>query len=262
MIYASELACQAWGLQPVGQPATEPGVCSTCGRPIAIGDLVNPLDFNPSGFTDAPSLVARDHASGVCGYCQPMLDKKVIDASRSILITRQGVWNLSKNTHKKWFLENIPNEPFVLCAGETNNGQHLIWQTPVSLSPNLFYLRVSKRTFEVRMDKIREAQSHFVRIPEILEASFRARHPDKKMPKTSLPSQPFVGIDRTLRHLTGGVVSPRLTGARSEFETIFSTWESLNMAERYYASILGGSEPSEQPERKELKTKPNKKDKK
>ena len=186
---ASEFFCRQAGLSPEGTIAATTETCVMCGR------LINPGEhrskFRPlASFMDAPELCARDKSTKICGYCIHVTKITVMLKTQLVCITPKQVIPAAKLAHKKWLLLNPPEPPFVFLQTQTKLC-HMIWRTPLTLSQQLWYVRLGARQLRVRLPLVAKALDHFRRIAERFDA-----------PKLKQKLQhPFGSLDFELRDL-------------------------------------------------------------
>jgi CRISPR type IV-associated protein Csf1 len=175
---ASELFCRQAGLNPQGAIADTVETCVMCGRLISSGEARS--EFRPlTSFMDAPELCARDRSTKICGYCIHLTKIAVILKTQRVCITSKQVIPAARLAHLKWLLLNPPDPPFVLLQNQTNLS-HMIWRTPLTLSQQLWYVRMGTRQLTVRLTLVEKALDRFKRIVDRIaetKARQRLRHP-------------------------------------------------------------------------------------
>jgi CRISPR type IV-associated protein Csf1 len=184
---ASELVCRQAGLCPQGAIESTTEICVMCGR------LINPGEhrskFQPSSsFMDAPELCARDKSTKLCGYCVHLTAKELMLKTQLVCVTSDRVIPAAKVAHKKWLLLHPPDPPFVFLQTDTKLS-HMIWRTPITLSQDLWYVRLGGRQLTVRLPLVKKALQSFKQIVQEFEAS----NPQKKL------RHPFTSLDFALR---------------------------------------------------------------
>jgi CRISPR type IV-associated protein Csf1 len=122
------------------------GHCAMCGLDLPKGSPCSPFKPGPT-FIDYPALAAR--SDYVCGYCMALWNKPFMARAAKAIITTEGVFKLWSNDDLTLFLLEPPKPPFVAYLADAK-GQHLIWRTPVSLSRDLFTLRLGTRKLVLR----------------------------------------------------------------------------------------------------------------
>ena len=186
---ASELYCRQAGLRPVGMDAEAQTTCVFCGATIAQGEPCS--HFRPDdGFTNGPDLCARDRSRDIlCGYCVHLKNAELMTKTQNVCITAHDLVPMSKLEHKKWLLLNPPDPPFVVVQSDTKRA-HLIWRTPVTVSKELWYVRLGRRQLMVRMPLIREAVQRF----SAIAARFADAQPAQKKQQRYPLRSPFTSL--------------------------------------------------------------------
>jgi len=80
-------------------------------------------------------------------------------------ITRDHILPFHKLTHKKWLLLHPPEPPFVVLQSDAKLA-HMVWRTPVTISKDLWYVRLGKRQLIVRMPLVRAALECFASVAD------------------------------------------------------------------------------------------------
>jgi CRISPR type IV-associated protein Csf1 len=162
----SEVVVTALGREPDGVPAKHKGVCGYCGRQINPGDMSIPFAAG-AAFMDDLSLAARGSA-WTCGYCAVLL------GAEGLRISGYGMFSIEDGAipFRKWgdiakALENPGKPPFVAVYATANN-QHMAWRAPVSLSRDVFYVRVGLRDLRIRRPFALRAVEAATRIGEFM----------------------------------------------------------------------------------------------
>lgn len=154
VLSSSKVVADALGLEPDGIPAERDGHCAFCGHEIKKGDPYVPFAVG-GAFMDDLTLANRG-SDMTCGYCPHVL------SAEGLRTTGYGVFSASgARPFRKWgdiaeSLKNPPEPPFVMVYATANN-QHMAWRAPVSLSRELFYVRVGLRDLKIRRQKMLDA---------------------------------------------------------------------------------------------------------
>jgi CRISPR type IV-associated protein Csf1 len=175
---ASELFCIQAGLSPKGTISSRREICVLCGRLINPGEARSEFRPLPS-FMDGPELCARDRSTKMCGYCVHLTKKAVILKTQRVCITRKKVIPAARNAHVKWLLLNPPEPPFILLQNQTKLS-HMIWRTPLTLSRQLWFVRMGPRQLTVRLSLVAKALDRFRCIADRvdgLKLNGRLQHP-------------------------------------------------------------------------------------
>lgn len=193
MISSSEIVARAMGLDPIGSPAKEFARCAYCGAEIKKGDLCNPFAAGVA-FMDDLSLACRG-SRWACGYCAPLLGAEGLRYSGAgVFSLDDGLIPFRKFAEIAKALEFPPEPPFVAVYATANN-QHMAWRAPISMSKEVFYIRVGlrdlrfRRSFALRARDAAEKIAEFMGIP-----------PTKK----SL-AHPFAVLSRDLKTKDNGI---------------------------------------------------------
>ena len=233
---ASELVCRQAGLNPQGAIGTTETFCLMCGRIIHSGE--HRSTFRPSSsFMDSPELCARDKSTQVCGYCVHLTNKSLMLKTQLVCVTQEHVIPAAKLVHKKWLLLNPPEPPFVFLQTETKLS-HMIWRTPITVSRNLWYVRLGGRQLTVRLPLVKKALERFKRIAERFEAS----KPTQKL------RHPFTSLDFELRDLNAWHIRHDVKPYLHVED--FNCITKLRPGEYWALAILSTKQEPEEPENK------------
>jgi CRISPR type IV-associated protein Csf1 len=231
---ASELVCRQAGLRPQGAIGSTSEICVMCGR------LINPGEhrskFRPSSsFMDAVELCARDKSTKICGYCVHLTAKELMLKTQLVCITSDRVIPAAKLAHKKWLLLYPPEPPFVFLQTDTKLS-HMIWRTPVTVSKDLWYVRLGGRQLTVRIALVKNALDCFEQIAERFGASKSQRN----------LRHPFTSLDFGLRDLNAWRirrdVAPFLDASDSELIM------KLRPGEYWALAVLSSKQEPDKPE--------------
>ena len=167
---ASELFCRQAGLTPEGIPSKIQTTCVFCGDSIAVGERCS--RFRPDKtFMNGTDLCARDTSRDViCGYCVHLTKKTLMLRTQNVCITREHLLPFHKLAHKKWLLQHPPEPPFVVLQSDAKLA-HMIWRTPITVSKDLWYVRLGKHQLIVRMPLVHEAFESFESVADRFAAS-------------------------------------------------------------------------------------------
>lgn len=168
----SRMLAEATGLDPLGAPAVEPATCRLCGGPIAMGEPCFEQRFG-GGFNDGPATLDLV-GNQICGWCGPFLEATQMTQMQGVLVHQESgdpgeAWRVTRKAHIRWAFEQRFEGPLVIALA-TRKREHLIWQAPVSLSPEVLQIRLGRETLLVRrkmIDRYREEATD-----ERLEALF------------------------------------------------------------------------------------------
>lgn len=189
MINPSELTLRFTGIAPRGQPAVKPGRCTMCGSSFHEGDIVD--KFVPGkSFTDYSSLRASE-SKIICGWCATL--KKSAELTQKFsksIVCSEGLFPFAKNDHIAYWLLNPPRPPFIIVIGDQKR-QHLYWRTDVSISQDIFNIRIGESQFLIRREKLISGLQACKRITAIINAE----NSSKKI------NSPFLVLSRDLSEL-------------------------------------------------------------
>lgn len=124
--------------------------CVMCAAPLTAGSLANPL--TKKTFNDAFNnrLDLRAMSGGyVCNDCQSLWTKDWLQRYSKTFATSDNVYKFASNDQQAAFLLNPPEPPFAAIFS-TRQQQHMIWRTPVSLSRELYVVRVDGDVLTIR----------------------------------------------------------------------------------------------------------------
>lgn len=148
MIWATDLAMESIQFEPKTDLIWQgnPTVCGHCGKPIAEGDYCG-ASGSSSFFSDTRHLANLNGLS--CAACLVLKSQPGTFAFMDKVITRNGLQFIKPDAGKRWLFLNPPKEPFVANLSSAKM-QHLVFRTPVSLSPDRFNLRFGRQLFTIR----------------------------------------------------------------------------------------------------------------
>lgn len=135
---------------------TDDTFCVMCAAPLTDGTAANLLTkhtFN-SAFNNRLDLRALT-GRYVCGDCQALWSKDWLQKYSRTFATQAGIYKFASNDQQAALLLNPPEPPF--CAiFSTRQQQHMIWRTPVSLSRELYTIRVDGDLLLIRQPLLLE----------------------------------------------------------------------------------------------------------
>lgn len=156
MRFPSDVVDQVFKLEPDNGLLTwnaDPVACSHCARPIERGDLYSPSSVG-AFFSDTRSLASTSRS--ICWRCLILRKKMMLFGLGYSVITREGVFPISKDIHKAWLFTTPPPAPF-FAMHLSSTLQHLSWRTPVTLDNRRIQIRYGNHLFVVRPEVIRQA---------------------------------------------------------------------------------------------------------
>lgn len=194
----SRFVCEALGIQPVtSRKLKTDGACTMCGVEMTAGEECAP--FAPeAGFNDYASL-KRPGDGIICGHCAALWTKARLMGLQSFVATEHQVYDLGNPGIRSAALLSPPDPPFLFVLGTMSKPQfqHLIWRTPLSLSKDLFTVRLGGSLMQIRPRVVKEA----VAASQQLLDAYRAIN------KRYKGSVPFV-YERTATDVAFGQIHP------------------------------------------------------
>lgn len=156
---ASELYALADGLNPLGRAAAKAGECALCGRAIAAGEPVTPVNevANPQTFTKWAYL-AKPQSPVACGYCAATIGQEYQSdkVKGKSFACAEGVFPLHRGPDMARFLLNPPSPPFA-AVYSTRQKQMQVFRTPLNWSRDVIVLRYDDELLMIRMRLVRAA---------------------------------------------------------------------------------------------------------
>lgn len=208
-ISPSKLVLDAVGLPDEGprrMPAGQTGRCAMCGVTIPSGASCGPLrttGHSPikDSFTNH-SAMAHPLENLGCGACLTILDDGAfLNALGRGVASAAGFFPISKDVHRAWALLAPPEPPFVMML-QASNQQHTVWRAPVSLSRDMYFLRLGDQVLRIRRKVLIEAKEACIAIDA--REQVPGDRPRKR--KTDAPRNPF-DVNRDGKSLTSGEFS-------------------------------------------------------
>lgn len=155
MLYTSELAASALGLQPGGSPHKDQAcVCAMCQRHIQEGDLSQKKELTRT-FMDFGHLAQSDY---LCGFCTVTANQTVMRELQRSVICRDGIYNLNTDDARAWFWSTPPKPPFSVVINHNTMGAfHYYWRTPVTLDDRIVSINVDGTLYQVHRVRVLNA---------------------------------------------------------------------------------------------------------
>ena len=208
IVYGSDLAVSALGIQPEGVPwSREPTRCACCGKPVLPGDLaVRDKDrFGPQ-FTDGPYLACKG-SGAVCGACSAVMNAKPLRALQRAVVTANAVYPIGRDAHRTWLLLQPPEPPYVAVVSDTKQA-HLVWRTPVTMDNNLVVVRLGSRLLRIRRWLLEQAISDCQLVADAVNAARDAGDGQGRRKKAAVAGlrHPFVALSRELSEQAHGIL--------------------------------------------------------
>ena len=202
---ACELACEVGKLPlPPAVVSDVDQVCALTGTlvPAGVEGLV-PWQAGVT-FRDQYDIVDRQ-SSYVAQHTAAILERPYMQKYSKSVISPDGWFKFATTHDVAWFLLNPPTPPFVMIFGIAKM-EHLLWRTPLSLSRELFFVRLGHRLLRInhaRLLAIHATQASCVdAVNDWCEA-------EQRKPINA----PFLPIGRELNIATSGMVHPALLDA-------------------------------------------------
>lgn len=194
----SSIAIQAAGLPLVGsEVVTADHIgerCGVCGATFEV--LGEPMDalVLPASFTNHPSL-AIPGSKWRCGACTAVMTNPTFQMGAStVLICSEGIYPIVRKEHRAWAFLTPPEPPFVIAIQNAKQ-QHVVWRSPVTLSQDLFLVRVGEQVMRIRRPLLLRACEEARLLSE--------RNKSKGRPVKDAIENPFVN-DWKLQSAQGG----------------------------------------------------------
>lgn len=234
-IYASELAAQALNLAPQGTPhAGEDTCCAMCARSIRVGDLSAKLRPSQS-FTDWPSLTPSRH---LCGWCDVTTEQVNIRPLQRAVITSDGVYPLSTDDSRAWFLLTPPKPPYVVVISNRSvlGAFHLHWRTPVTLDNNLILVRADDQLLSIRRPVLFKAMEDSLELATLMHQA-RAEKKSRAALNTGA-RHPFIALDRSLSDPRHGRLREDALAAGAHRPELIARLRQLSQGELWALATL------------------------
>lgn len=209
MIYSSAFARKAAGFKPIESVEVnqENVVCGFCGAPLPKGSMANKLKLGQS-FVDR-IYMAEPNSKFKCPDCESINVPEILRNRRSSVVTEEGWFPVSKWHHLCWFLLNPPRPPFLFFVSDSKNAflqQHMVWRTPVSLSPELFYLRHGNDLFVINHSRLMAAFKACQVVTDALNAYIDDKYQNDS--GSSKLRHPFLSLDDQRANTSHGSINP------------------------------------------------------
>lgn len=234
---SSALYCAAAKVAPEAQgTVASDSYCAMCGARLLAGTAANPITKHTfdSAFNNRADLRARS-GQYVCGECQALWCKDWMQRYSKTFATRDNVYKFASNDQQAAFLLNPPEPPFVAIFS-TKQQQHMIWRTPLSLSRQLYTVRVDNFVLLIRHAVLMEAWRAYRYAEEVMASTPLARTGRKLKPPAALFSRELARHNMgTLRDDVQALL--RQTGDAWVIETLHNLslgeWWALNVIRHY-----------------------------
>lgn len=202
----SRFVCEALGIKPVtSRKMKANGNCSMCGVEMVAGEDCAP--FEPeSSFNDHANLKLPGDGV-ICGHCAALWTKQRLMGLQTFVATEGKVYDLGNPGVRSAALLCPPEPPFLFVLGTMSKPQfqHLIWRTPISLSKDLFTVRLGGSLMQIRPKLVKEA----VEASKVLLEAYR------KSNKRYKGNTPFV-YERTAMDGAFGQIHPYMLAMKDD----------------------------------------------
>jgi CRISPR type IV-associated protein Csf1 len=240
---ASALYAKAAKIVPTADATVESDShCCMCGTLLPAGALANPLTkktFNDA-FNNRLDLRALS-GKYVCGDCQSLWTKDWLQRYSKSFATSDNVYKFASNDQQAAFLLNPPEPPFAAIFS-TRQQQHMIWRTPVSLSRELYTVRVDGDLLLIRQSVLMEGLRAYKHAMSVMA---NTPHPRTKR-KLSGPAAIF---DRELASsIMGSLRSDVIELLESNGDTwVIETLHAMSMGEWWALNVIRHYDPANPP---------------
>ena len=224
---ACQLACDVGQLPLPPAIASEVDqICALTGETVPAG--VEGLVPWKAGLTfrDQYDIVDRT-ADYVAQETAAILERPYMQKYSKSVISPDGWFKFATTHNVAWFLLNPPTPPFVMIFGLAKM-EHLLWRTPLSLSREVFFIRLGQRLLRVRRQAL-------MAIHEAQEPCVEAINAWCEEQQLTPIKAPFLPIGRELNIATSGMLHPRVYEAASagvrEAQDYFDRFRQLSSGE-------------------------------
>lgn len=211
IISPSAIAIDALGIQPEGTMIcnAEAGQrCAVCGVTLRTGEPIDTLRL-PDSFTNHASL-AIPGGEYRCGACTAVMTRgpNFMMALATCVASRDdGYLPMMKKEHRAWAFLTPPKPPFIMAVQNAQQ-QHTVWRAPVSLSRDLFFVRIGEQVVSIRREKLAAAREAAIGVDAAIRAAGEGAKAGRGRPaKTDSVENPFYS-DWKYQDATGGQLKP------------------------------------------------------
>lgn len=243
---SSQIYLAAANLEPTGSELVPADTfCTMCAAPIAAGERANKVVRATFGdaFNNKLDLRAMS-GTHVCGACQTLWSKDWLQKYSKSYACADGVFKLASNEDQAAFLLNPPEPPFVAILS-TRQQQHMIWRTPVSMSRELFFVRLDGDILQIRRKVLMDALAAWKHAVEVMATTI----PDgSKRPLKGAPAW----IDRQLESSATGMLREDVEALLRQVgdEWAIEKINALSMGEWWAMNIITRFDPQSPPPRR------------
>ena len=202
---APHLACHVAKLAlPPGVASDIDQVCALSGVEVPAG-TENLVPWKPKDSFRDQFFMADRRSRYVTQETSAILTRPFMQRYANSVISTDGWFKFASTNDVAWHLLNPPTPPFVMIFGVTQM-QHLLWRAPLSLSRELFFVRLGPRLIRVRHSRVLAALN-------LAEACLNPVNVFAAEQGKSPIRAPFMPIIRELNTDTIGEVNPRVIEA-------------------------------------------------
>lgn len=245
MISASVLMANSIGIPLAGsEKASHDGHCAMCGVDYHQGDWVEPFDPGTT-FTDFTAL-AYPQATHVCGACKALWRREFMQTYSKVVVSSEGMHTFASNDNQAYWLLEPPEPPFLMLISDQQL-MHIVWKTPVSMSKDLYFVRLGEKTLSIRRPMLIAARDAAHRLSDAINAKEAEKIQGKKQKEPKFRS-PFLRLDRNFANAMHGQISPMvriLAEERTELRGDVELLERLTPGELWgLTSVLYAKSPT------------------
>lgn len=156
--YLPQLACHVAQL-PLGDGQTSQSdeVCALSGQHIAAGQA-NLVRWTPGDTFRDQYTMARPESPFISRETNAIRSKPFMQRYSKSVICAEGWFPFARSEHVAWFLANPPEPPFGMVFGLAQM-EHMLWRTPLSLSRDLFSVRLGKHLLRINHPRLMEMEA-------------------------------------------------------------------------------------------------------
>lgn len=241
--HASELYATAARVEPIAHgTVNDDTYCVMCAAPLAAGAAANVLTKHTfdAAFNNRLDLRALT-GKFVCGHCEALWTKDWLQKYSKTFATTDGVFKFASNDQQAAFLLNPPEPPFAAIFS-TRQQQHMIWRTPVSLSREIYTVRVDGDLLTIRQAMLMEGLRAYQHAISVMANTPHPRTGRKLKPPAAL-------FSRELAMSTmGSVRDDVIELLHSTGDTwVVDTLQGMGMGEWWALNVIRHYDPANPP---------------
>lgn len=241
--YASALYARAAKVAPITRSIVEAdSYCVMCSMPLVAGSAANPITKQTfdQAFNNRLDLRALS-GRYVCGECEALWSKDWLQKYSRTFATSDKVYKFASNDQQAAFLLNPPEPPFAAIFS-TRQQQHMIWRTPVSLSRELYTVRVDGDLLVIRQAALMDGLHAYNHALNVMANTPHPRTQRKLKPPAALFSRELAAA--TMGSLRSDVME--LLEASGD-TSVLDTLHGLRMGEWWALSVIRHYDPVNPP---------------